>query len=63
MVLAADQDQDHGHERGKDSAGIDLHVGEHDEPSIAMAGLEFSGALGTGDAAGRIFTPRNSRCN
>lgn len=53
--FVADEHQDHGDEVGEDEAQVDLHVGEHDEPAVAVAGFELAGAFGAGDAAGWVF--------
>lgn len=45
VVLSEDQNQDHGDQVRDDETGVDLEVGEHDEPAVAMALLELAGAL------------------
>ena len=55
MVFGEDQDQDHGDQTSRDKSQINLDVGEHDEPSIPVAGFELAGAFCAGDTTGWIL--------
>ena len=56
VVFGSDQNEDHGHEGCYDESDVDLNVGEHDEPSVTMASLQFTGALGASHTSSGIFT-------
>ena len=56
IIFASDKDHDHSDEGRNDETKVDLKIGEHDEPAIAVALLELSSAFGAGDRSGGIFS-------
>lgn len=55
MILSKDQTQDHGHKSRNDKSKVNLEVGEHDEPTVAVAALELPSVLSTGDRPSRVL--------
>jgi len=55
VVFGSDENDNHGHKGCHDESNVDLNIGEHDEPSVAMASLQFTSALGASDTSSRIF--------